>query len=313
MNTNTTTRRFFGRLARCAAASIALSLMATPMVDAQTPTDYETLPPDPAHNEQVLSAAPVSMAKAMELAASASKGTVLAGNALIKGDAVTYEIVCAVDGTQQRVVVDGTSGNVTAVKVSVAQAAAAALKAVDGTMQSVVSDFAATPPSYSVVVLHGGKIHTISIDAVDGKVTSDTQRGQFPGEDFTGELVTLPSGLKYFDIVEGAGPAPASAGAVVEVHYTGYLVDGTKFDSSVDRGQPASFPLGNVIKGWTEGVGSMKVGGKRKLVIPYTLAYGPNGRAPVIPAKATLIFDVELLKIVSNPDSPAAPVAPANH
>ena len=90
------------------------------------------------------------------------------------------------------------------------------------------------------------------------------------------------------------------------VHYVGTLLDGTKFDSSVDRGQPAQFPLGGVIPGWTEGVGSMKIGGKRKLVIPYALAYGERGRGP-IPAKATLIFDVELLEI----QEPAAGAAPA--
>jgi hypothetical protein len=81
----------------------------------------------------------------------------------------------------------------------------------------------------------------------------------------------------------------------VTVHYTGWLNDGTKFDSSVDRGTPASFPLCGVIPGWTVGVGSMNVGGKRRLIIPAGLAYGPNGRPPAIPGGATLIFDVEVL------------------
>ena len=82
------------------------------------------------------------------------------------------------------------------------------------------------------------------------------------------------------------------------MHYSGYLNDGTKFDSSLDRGTPATFPLNGVIAGWTEGVGSMRVGGKRKLIIPSTLGYGAPGSPGVIPPNATLIFDVELLEIV---------------
>jgi peptidylprolyl isomerase len=112
-----------------------------------------------------------------------------------------------------------------------------------------------------------------------------------------GATVTA-SGLSYTDIVKGTGAAPTS-GKMVTVHYTGVLENGTKFDSSVDRGQPFSFRIGagEVIPGWDEGVISMKVGGKRKLVIPPQLGYGANGAGGVIPPNATLIFDVELLDV----------------
>jgi FKBP-type peptidyl-prolyl cis-trans isomerase FkpA len=118
-----------------------------------------------------------------------------------------------------------------------------------------------------------------------------------PKDEKKGE-VTTKSGLKYQDLKVGEGPE-AEKGDLVTVHYTGTLTDGKKFDSSVDRSQPFTFPLGagKVIKGWDEGVAGMKVGGKRKLIIPYELAYGEDGRPPVIPAKATLIFEVEMLKI----------------
>jgi FKBP-type peptidyl-prolyl cis-trans isomerase len=113
-----------------------------------------------------------------------------------------------------------------------------------------------------------------------------------------GNVVTTKSGLQYEDVKEGTG-AVAKAGNTVEVHYTGWLTDNTKFDSSVDRGKPFSFKLGSgqVIKGWDEGVAGMKVGGQRRLSIPPDLGYGQRGAGRVIPPNATLIFDVELLNV----------------
>jgi FKBP-type peptidyl-prolyl cis-trans isomerase FkpA len=111
-------------------------------------------------------------------------------------------------------------------------------------------------------------------------------------------MVTTPSGLQYEDVQEGSGAA-AKSGDTVEVHYTGWLTNGQKFDSSVDRGRPFSFRLGQgqVIKGWDEGVAGMKPGGKRKLTIPSALGYGRGGAGGVIPPNADLVFEVELLKV----------------
>ena len=118
------------------------------------------------------------------------------------------------------------------------------------------------------------------------------------GDESQAEVVITESGLQIKDLVVGVGE-PAREGAIVAVHYTGCLVDGTKFDSSVDRGTPFEFLLGqgSVIKGWDEGVATMLVGGKRVLTIPSELAYGDEARGDVIKAGDTLVFEIELLEV----------------
>ncbi len=110
-------------------------------------------------------------------------------------------------------------------------------------------------------------------------------------------MKTTPSGLKYQVLKQGTGTVSPTATDTVTVHYHGTLQNGTVFDSSVQRGQPASFPLNRVIRGWTEGVQLMKVGDKFKFEIPPDLAYGAQSPSPSIPPNSTLVFEVELLKI----------------
>ena len=116
------------------------------------------------------------------------------------------------------------------------------------------------------------------------------------------------SGLIYIPITAGTGKQPKSTD-VVKVHYAGTLVDGKEFDSSIKRGQPIEFPLNQVIKCWSEGVSRMKVGGKAKLVCPSNIAYGDEGRPPIIPGGATLIFEVELLDTKAPAPGAAKPAA----
>lgn len=131
-----------------------------------------------------------------------------------------------------------------------------------------------------------------------GSIAADNQQIKKETKNMAEQTVTTESGLTYLDMTAGTGRL-AELGDMASVHYTGWLADGKKFDSSVDRKEPFSFRLGagQVIKGWDEGVMGMKIGGKRKLTIPPQLGYGARGAGGVIPPNATLTFDVELLDL----------------
>jgi peptidylprolyl isomerase len=162
-------------------------------------------------------------------------------------------------------------------------------------------------PSFFIngLYLSGAQPFSVFQQAIDAALAGESGAGQTPTPQaaggppsVSGETTMTASGLQIIDIDVGSGQSPQT-GQTVSVHYTGWLADGTKFDSSLDRGQPFSFTIGTgqVIDGWDEGVATMKVGGKRRLIIPPELGYGAGGYPPVIPANAELIFDVELLEI----------------
>jgi FKBP-type peptidyl-prolyl cis-trans isomerase len=139
------------------------------------------------------------------------------------------------------------------------------------------------------------------------KRVEQVEKNKAEGEAFLAEnakkpgVITLPSGLQYRIITEGSGASPTRVQDSVKAHYRGTLLDGTEFDSSLKRGEPATFALNGVIKGWTEALQLMKEGSKWELYIPSDLAYGPNGRGQHIGPNATLVFEVELIEVIPAP------------
>ena len=136
----------------------------------------------------------------------------------------------------------------------------------------------------------------VRTDPLGTRIESQEGIARIPGWPVEGEWIELPSGLKYFDVEVGEGKEPRNSVSQVSTEFDGWLVDGTKFQSTAERGKPLTSPLSGGIDGWKEGLLSMKVGGKRKLLIPPELAYGAAGQDCLIPPNAMLIFDVHLVR-----------------
>jgi peptidylprolyl isomerase len=187
---------------------------------------------------------------------------------------------------------------VRACHITLDQAITTARQAVGGVAKSAELKLDLQPPAIEVVVYAEGLARRVLVNADDGEVLEITEVPRFPGAPVTGEWIETESGLKYYDIKVGEGPQPGEPDALVKLHYTGWLTDGSKFDSSYDRGDPVTIPANRFIPGWTEGIKTMRAGGVRKLIIPPDLAFGERGRPPVVPPNATLIYDLELLDVV---------------
>ncbi len=276
--------------------------------------DYSQLPPDPKTLEVELGTFKLDAAAAMKAAVEATGGKVMTLRILKGKDKVDYEIICLQNGMPVRVLINAKTGELQIAKLDALAAVAAASLAVPGKVGNVDNDLLAEPPLWKVSIFAAGKSHLVSVNAIDGKIVSDQVAAQLPGDATEAPMQGEFGGVQWIVIKEGTGAAPKGTDSMVKVNYSGYLVDGKKFDSSIDRGKPIEFRLDRVIKGWTQGVLPMKIGEKRKLIIPWSLAYGEQGRPPVIPPKATLIFDVELVDTDMAPPAPKTmmPAAPAD-
>ena len=175
-----------------------------------------------------------------------------------------------------------------------------------------LADAASNRPAQVDLQTYGPKVQQLSRTRAAAKAEAEKAKSAPFLEAAAKEpgATTSPSGLVFRTLTPGTGTSPAATDTV-KVHYHGTLTDGTVFDSSVQRNQPAEFPLNGVIPCWTEGVQKMKVGEKAKLVCPSSIAYGDQGRPPQIPPGATLVFEVELLGATPRPAAPARPPAAA--
>jgi FKBP-type peptidyl-prolyl cis-trans isomerase FkpA len=179
------------------------------------------------------------------------------------------------------------------------------------TVNKGVADAATGRTAQVDLSTYGPKVQQLNKTRATAKAEAEKTKAQ-PFLDAAAKepgAVTTPTGLIFRSLKPGTGASPAATDTV-KVHYHGTFIDGKVFDSSVQRGQPAEFPLNGVIPCWTEGLQKMKVGEKAKLVCPSSIAYGDMGHPPVVPGGATLVFEVELLEITPKPVAAAAPPAP---
>lgn len=294
--------------------SIVACLIAVgPLAAAEPDKDYSQLPPDPSEFAQKLANSKITLAEAVAAAEKRVDGKATRAVVRYADGKLLLIIDVEAPGLTATVQIDPATGTVadtkpdSAADVALTEAITKAEKESGGHATEAMIELQDEAKTITVEVVGKGLHKKVKIDPAKGDVTGSEELSlsRFPGDPVQGEPVKTESGLMYYDIKPGDGEPVPSADKWVEVHYSGWLVDGTEFDSSVKRGQPAKFPLNRVIPGWTEGVGSMKVGGKRKLIVPYKQAYGERGRPPIIPAKATLIFDVELLSVQDAPPAPA--------
>ena len=302
-------KRLVGMFAAlCACSFVSLANDQTGTVAPASDVDYSQLPPDPKTLEVELGTFKLDAVGAMKAAVDATGGKVMSLRIVKSKDKVDYEILCFQNGLPVRVLIDAKTGELRIPKLDAQAAVVAASAKVPGKVGNVDSDLLADPPTWKVSVFAGGKSHLVSVNAIDGTIVSDQVAAQLPGDATDAPMQGEFGGVQWIVLKEGTGATPKGTDSMVKVNYSGYLVDGKPFDSNTARGKPIEFRLDRVIKGWTQGVQPMKIGEKRKLIIPWSLAYGEQGRPPVIPPKATLIFDVELVDADMAPPAPKTPM-----
>ena len=302
-------KRWVGMFAAlCACSFVSLANDQTGTVAPASDVDYSQLPPDPKTLEVELGTFKLDAAEAMKAAVDATGGKVMSLRIVKSKDKVDYEILCFQNGLPVRVLIDAKTGELRIPKLDAQAAVVAASAKVPGKVGNVDSDLLADPPTWKVSVFAGGKSHLVSVNAIDGTIVSDQVAAQLPGDATDAPMQGEFGGVQWIVLKEGTGATPKGTDSMVKVNYSGYLVDGKPFDSNTARGKPIEFRLDRVIKGWTQGVQPMKIGEKRKLIIPWNLAYGEQGRPPVIPPKATLVFDVELVDADMAPPAPKTPM-----
>ena len=182
-----------------------------------------------------------------------------------------------------------------ALQVGIAKAVEIAQKEVGGVASSAMVERDSVPPAIMVDVYTAKFLSRVKIDATNAKILERKDTPRFPGDPVSGQWTELPSGLKYYELKLGDGPSPTSPKNAVAITYAAWLTDGTPVDNSSDHGESLVISPSKLVVGLDEGLRTMKVGGKRKLLLPYDLAYGVGGKPPTVPPKATLIIDVELV------------------